>query len=67
MKLERKEIEMIDNTDLNLTIVDTITVDQIEQAEFIFKKINEDVVVSEKMREALKLYEQKLKRKESNE
>ena len=58
---------MLDNTDLNLAIVDTIIIDKIDQAEFIFKKINEDVIVTNKMREAMNLYEQKLKRKESNE
>ena len=58
---------MLDNTDLNLAIVDTIIIDKIDQAEFIFKKINEDVIVTNKMREAMNLYEQKLKRKENNE
>ena len=58
---------MLDNTDLNLAIVDTIIIDKIDQAEFIFKKINEDVIVTNKMREAMNLYEQKLKREESNE
>ena len=52
---------MLDNTDLNLAIVDTIIIDKIEQAEFIFKKINEDVIVTDKMKEAMKLYEQKIK------
>lgn len=58
---------MLDNTDLNLAIVDTIIIDKIDQAEFIFKKINEDVIVTNKVREAMNLYEQKLKRKESDE
>ena len=58
---------MLDNTDLNLAIVDTIIIDKIDQAEFIFKKINEDVIVTNKMRETMNLYEQKLKREESNE
>ena len=58
---------MLDNTDLNLAIVDTIIIDKIDQAEFIFKKINEDVIVTNKMWEAMNLYEQKLKRKESDE
>lgn len=52
---------MLDNTDLNLSIIDTSIIDKIEQAEFIFKKINEDVIVTDKMKEALKLYEQRIK------
>ena len=52
---------MLDNTDLNLAIVDTIIIDKIEQAEFILKKINEDAIVTDKMKEAIKLYEQKIK------
>ena len=67
MKLKSKGVVMLDNTDLNLAIVDTIIIDKIDQAEFIFKKINEDVIVTNKMREAMNLYEQKLKREESNE
>ena len=52
---------MLDNTDLNLAIVDTIIIDKIEQAEFILNKINEDAIVTDKMKEAIKLYEQKIK------
>ena len=55
---------MIDNTDINTLIVDTITIDNENQAEFILKKLNEDVVVTDTMKEALSLYEKMLKEKE---
>ena len=55
---------MIDNTDINTLIVDTIMVDNENQAEFILKKLNEDVVVTNTMKEALSLYEKMLKEKE---
>ena len=35
---------MIDNIDINTLIVDAILVDNENQAEFILKKLNEDVV-----------------------
>ena len=54
---------MIDNTDINTLIVDTITIDNENQAEFILKKLNEDVVVTDTMKEALGLYEKMLKEK----
>ena len=54
---------MIDNTDINTLIVDTILVDNENQAEFILKKLNEDVVVTNTMKEALGLYEKMLKEK----
>lgn len=55
---------MIDNTDINTLIVDTIMIDNENQAEFILKKLNEDVVVTDTMKEALSLYEKMLKEKE---
>ena len=56
---------MIDNTDINTLIVDAILVDNENQAEFILKKLNEDVVVTNTMKEALSLYEKMLKEKEN--
>ena len=54
---------MIDNTDINTLIVDTIMIDNENQAEFILKKLNEDVAVTNTMKEALGLYEKMLKEK----
>ena len=54
---------MIDNTDINTLIVDTIMIDNENQAEFILKKLNEDVAVTDTMKEALGLYEKMLKEK----
>ena len=56
---------MIDNTDTNTLIVDTIMIDNENQAEFILKKLNEDVAVTNTMKEALSLYEKMLKEKEN--
>ena len=56
---------MIDNTDINTLIVDTIMIDNENQAEFILKKLNEDVAVTNTMKEALSLYEKMLKGKEN--
>ena len=56
---------MIDNTDINTLIVDTIMIDNENQAEFILKKLNEDVAVTDTMKEALGLYEKMLKEKEN--
>ena len=56
---------MIDNTDINTLIVDAILVDNENQAEFILKKLNEYVVVTDTMKEALSLYEKMLKEKEN--
>ena len=56
---------MLDNTDLNCEIIDTILIDQESQAEFIVRKLEEDVVVTEFMKDALKLYKQKLQEIES--
>lgn len=56
---------MIDNTDINTLIVDTIMIDNENQAEFILKKLNEDVAVTNTMKEALSLYEKMLKEKEN--
>ena len=55
---------MIDNTDINTLIVDTIMIDNENQAEFILKKLNEDVAVTNTMKEALGLYEKMLKEKD---
>ena len=52
---------MIDNTDINTLIVDTIMIDNENQAEFILKKLNEDVAVTNTMKEALSLYELNVK------
>ena len=54
---------MVDNTDINTLIVDAILVDNENQAEFILKKLNEDVVVTDTMKEAIGLYEKMLKEK----
>ena len=54
---------VIDNTDINTLIVDTIMIDNENQAEFILKKLNEDVAVTNTMKEALSLYEKMLKEK----
>ena len=54
---------MIDNTNINTLIVDTIMIDNENQAEFILKKLNEDVAVTNTMKEALSLYEKMLKEK----
>ncbi len=54
---------MIDNTDINTLIVDTIMIGNENQAEFILKKLNEDVAVTNTMKEALSLYEKMLKEK----
>ena len=54
---------VIDNTDINTLIVDTIMIDNENQAEFILKKLNEDVAVTDTMKEALGLYEKMLKEK----
>ena len=51
---------MLDNTDLNCEIIDTILIDQESQADFIIRKLEEDVVVTEFMKDALKLYKEKL-------
>ena len=56
---------MIDNTDINTLIVDTIMIDNENQADFILKKLNEDVVVTNTMKEALGLYEKMLKEKQN--
>ena len=56
---------MLDNTDLNCEIIDTILIDQESQAEFIVRKLEEDVIVTEFMKDALKLYKQKLQEIES--
>ena len=52
---------MIDNRDLNCLIVDTIVISNDNEAEFILKKLNEDVVLTETMKEAMELYSKKLK------
>jgi hypothetical protein len=57
---------VIDNTDINTLIVDTILVDNENQAEFILKKLNEDVAVTNTMKEALSLYEKMLKEKQDD-
>ena len=56
---------MIDNTDINTLIVDAILVDNENQADFILKKLNEVVVVTDTMKEVLGLYEKMLKEKEN--
>lgn len=52
---------MIDNRDLNCLIVDTIVISREDEAEFILKKLSEDVVLTETMKEAVELYGKKLK------
>ena len=55
---------MIDNTDVNTLIVDAILINNEDQAHFILKKLKEDVVVTDTMKEALSLYEKMLKEKD---
>lgn len=52
---------MLDNRDLNCLIIDTIVISKEEEADFILKKLNEDVVLTETMKEAMELYSKKLK------
>ena len=52
---------VLDNRDLNCLIIDTIIISKDEEAEFILKKLNEDVVLTETMKEAMELYSKKLK------
>ena len=52
---------MIDNVDLNCSIIDTIIISNDDEAEFILKKLSEDVVLTETMKEAMELYSKKLK------
>ena len=56
---------MLDNTDLNCEIIDTILIDQESQADFIVRKLEEDVIVTEFMKDVLKLYKQKLQEVDS--
>ena len=55
---------MIDNTAINTLIVDAILIDNEDQADFILQKLNEDVVVTDTMKEASGLYEKMLKEKD---
>ena len=43
----------------------TILIDQESQADFIVRKLEEDVIVTEFMKDALKLYKQKLQEVDS--
>ena len=52
---------MIDNVDLNCSIIDTIIISNDDEAEFILKKLSEDVVLTETMKEAMELYSKKAK------
>ena len=52
---------MLDTRDLNCNLVDTIIINNDDEAEFILKKLNEDVVLTETMKEAMELYSKKLK------
>lgn len=52
---------MIDNRDLNCLIVDAIDIIREVEAEFISKKLNEDTVLTETMKEAVEFYGKKLK------
>lgn len=52
---------MIDNVGLNCSIIDTIIITNDDEAEFILKKLSEDVVLTETMKEAMELYSEKLK------
>lgn len=48
---------MIDNTDLNNLLIEAILITTDEQANFVLKKLQEDAVNSDKMKEALSIYE----------
>lgn len=48
---------MIDNTDLNNLLIEAILITTDEQANFVSKKLQEDAVHSDKMKEALSIYE----------
>lgn len=47
---------MIDNTDINDLLIDTISITTDEQALFLSKKLQEDAVLSNTMKEALDMY-----------
>ena len=52
---------MVDNTDLNNLIIETILIDPNEKAEFISRKLSEDFELTATMKEAIKLREQYIK------
>ena len=47
---------MIDNTDLNNLLIESISITTDEQALFLSKKLQEDAVLSNTMKEALDMY-----------
>lgn len=47
---------MIDNTDLNNLLIEAISITTDEQALFLSKKLHEDAVISNTMKEALDMY-----------
>ena len=47
---------MINNTDLNNLLIEAITIATMKQALFLSKKLQEDAVHSDKMKEALDMY-----------
>ena len=47
---------MIDNTDLNNLLIEAISITTDEQALFLSKKLQEDAVLSNTMKEALDMY-----------
>ena len=47
---------MIDNTDLNNLLIEAISITTDEQAMFLSKKLQEDAVLSNTMKEALDMY-----------
>lgn len=47
---------MIDNTDLNSLLIEAISITTDEQALFLSKKLQEDAVLSNTMKEALDMY-----------
>jgi len=47
---------LIDNTDLNNLLIEAISITTDEQAMFLSKKLQEDAVLSNTMKEALDMY-----------
>lgn len=54
---------MIDNTDVNDFLIDSILITTDEQALFLSKKLQEDVVLSNTMKEALDMYSKLMEEK----
>ena len=55
---------MIDNTDLNNLLIEAVSITTDEQALFLSKKLQEDVVLSNTMKEALDMYSKLMEEKQ---